>query len=102
MIAVAEPSRKAAIFNHSETYAAARSAWRKKAEFFHREDENYLRFLIPKGARVLEIGCGTGDPPQGLKPSFGVGLDFSPAMVDQARKLHPDLTFLVGDAEDPE
>lgn len=102
MTAVAGPSRKAAILNHSEAYAAARSTWRKKADFFHREDENYLRFLIPKGARVLEIGCGTGDTLAGLEPSLGVGLDFSPAMIEQARKLHPNLTFQVGDAEDPE
>ena len=102
MTVVAGPSRKAAILNHSEAYAAARATWREKADFFHREDENYLRFLIPKGARVLEIGCGTGDTLAGLEPSFGVGLDFSPAMVEQARKLHPNLTFMVGDAEDPE
>ncbi|QWG25116.1 glycosyltransferase [Bradyrhizobium sediminis] len=99
---VAGSPRKKAIFNHSETYGATRPAWRRKAKFFHSEDENYLRFLIPKGARVLEIGCGTGDTLAGLEPSFGVGLDFSPAMVDQARKLHGGLTFIVGDAEDPE
>lgn len=102
MVTVATSPRKAAILSHSEAYANARSGWRKKADFFHREDENYLRFLIPKGARVLEIGCGTGDTLAGLEPSFGVGVDFSPAMVDQARKLHPNLTFVVGDAEDPD
>ena len=93
--------RKAAILNHSEKYAATREEWRKKSEFFHREDEAYLRFLIPKGVRVLEIGCGTGDTLAALSPSYGVGLDFSPGMIEQARKLHPDLTFHVGDAEDP-
>src|ERR1700730_6780838 len=101
MTNLAESPRKAAIFKHSESYASARSTWREKASFFHREDENYLRFLIPKGARVLEIGCGIGDTLAGLEPSFGVGLDFSPAMVAQARERHPDLTFVVGDAEDP-
>src|ERR1700754_2121684 len=94
-------ARKREILAHSEKFAAARSEWRRKASFFHREDENYLRFLIPKGARVLEIGCGIGDTLAGLEPSFGVGLDFSPAMIAQARQRHPDLTFVVGDAEDP-
>lgn len=102
MVTLEKSPRKAVIFDHSEAYANARAAWREKADFFHREDENYLRFLIPKGARVLEIGCGIGDTLSGLEPSFGVGLDFSPAMVETARKLHPGLTFLVGDAEDPE
>ncbi len=93
--------RKAAILDHSEKYAATRETWRKKSAFFHREDEIYLRFLIPKGVRILEIGCGTGDTPAALAPSYGVGVDFSPGMIAQAHRLHPDLTFHVGDAEDP-
>lgn len=94
-------SRKTAILAHSERFAATRAAWRERAGFFHGEDEAYLRFLIPAGARVLEIGCGTGDTLAALKPSHGVGVDLSPAMVAQARARHPDLTFVVGDAEDP-
>lgn len=92
--------RKAAIFQHSEAYAADREKWRGKAGFFHGEDERYLRFLIPTGARVFEIGCGTGDTLAALQPSYGVGIDFSPGMIAEARKLHPDLTFQVCDVED--
>src|SRR5215470_10611280 len=94
-------SRKAAILEHSEAYAATRIEYRKRASFFHKEDEAYLRFLIPEGARVLEIGCGIGDTLAALKPSYGVGLDFSEAMIGEARRLHPELSFVVGDAEDP-
>jgi SAM-dependent methyltransferase len=94
-------SHKAAILAHSEKYAATREAWRRKSAFFHSEDELYLRFLIPPGARVLELGCGTGDTLAALSPSLGVGVDFSAAMIEQARRLHPGLTFLVGDVEDP-
>src|SRR2546430_2715643 len=70
------------------------------AAFFHAEDLLYLKFLVPEGARVLELGCGTGDLLAALKPAFGVGVDFSAGMIEQARKAHPDLTFLVGDIED--
>lgn len=93
--------RKAAILAHSEKFAATRADWRGRAGFFHGEDEKYLRFLIPEGARVLEIGCGTGDTLAALKPGHGVGLDFSASMVAEARRRHPDLTFVEGDAEDP-
>src|ERR1700755_899345 len=93
--------RKAAILAHSEEYAASRIQWRYRARFFTQEDETYLRFLIPEGARVLEIGCGTGDTLAALKPSYGVGVDFSAGMIGEARKAHPDLTFFVGDIEDP-
>ncbi len=50
---------------------------------------------------MLEIGCGTGDTLAALKPSYGVGVDFSPAMIAQASALHPKLKFQVGDVEDP-
>lgn len=94
--------RKAAVLAHSERHAAAREGWRQKARFFHAEDETYLRFLIPKGARVLEIGCGTGDTLAALEPSYGVGIDFSPGLIAEARRLHPGLSFVVGDAENPD
>jgi SAM-dependent methyltransferase len=94
-------SRKAAILAHSQAYAGARAEFRKRASFFHREDEAYLRFLIPEGVRVLDIGCGIGDTLAALKPSHGVGVDFSPALIDIARKMHPELQFHVLDAENP-
>lgn len=94
--------RKEQILAHSEKYAASRPEWRSKAAFFHREDEAYLRFLIPKNARVLEIGCGIGDTLAALEPAYGVGIDFSPALIEVARSRHPELKFVVGDAEKSE
>lgn len=92
--------RKQAIRARSDERSAERARWLKRGAFFHSEDLLYLRFLIPEGARVLELGCGTGHLLSALKPSFGVGVDFSEGMVAQARKNHPDLTFLTGDIED--
>ncbi|MGC2044940.1 MAG: class I SAM-dependent methyltransferase, partial [Pseudolabrys sp.] len=94
--------RKTEILATSERNAAGREEFWRRAEFFHEEDLRYLRFLIPEGLRVLELGCGIGNTLAGLKPSFGLGVDFSPAMIEQARRLHPDLQFEVGDVEDPE
>src|ERR1700730_12345032 len=78
------------------------SSWRDKAAFFHSEDRLYLRFLIPPGAHVLELGCGIGNLLAALEPSFGVGVDFSEPMIAEARRAHPDLSFFVGDIEDSE
>jgi SAM-dependent methyltransferase len=94
--------RKQAIRDWVERNAAERPAWRSRASFFHREDQAYLRFLIPKQVRVLEIGCGIGDTLAALEPSFGVGIDFSDALIAIARQRHPELNFQAGDAEDPQ
>ena len=68
----------------------------------YREDDlKFTRFLIPPGKRVLELGCGRGDMLATLQPSYGVGVDFSARTIERARALHPDLHFILGDAENP-
>jgi SAM-dependent methyltransferase len=94
-------ARKRDIRRRADASAPERRRWLARAAFFHDEDLLYLKFLIPEGARVLELGCGTGDLLAALKPSFGVGVDFSAGMIAEASKAHPELTFLVGDVEDP-
>ena len=91
--------RKQEIRRLADAHAGERRLWLQRAAFFHHEDLLYLKFLIGEGLRILELGCGTGDLLAALKPSFGVGVDFSQGMIDQARKAHPDLTFLMGDVE---
>jgi SAM-dependent methyltransferase len=102
MTEIGNSQRKSSILEHVEKYAASRRQWRERGKIFHREDQAYLHFLIPKGARVLEIGCGLGDTLAALEPSYGVGIDFSPTMIEQAKSNHPNLTFVIGDVEDPE
>jgi ubiquinone/menaquinone biosynthesis C-methylase UbiE len=66
----------------------------------------YLSCLdLPKGARVLEVGSGTGAVTRDLagKPNVGtaIGLDPSPVFVAKARELAadmPNLRFEEGDA----
>jgi SAM-dependent methyltransferase len=102
MTAAPYSARKQAAFAISERLAGRRQDYRRRAAFFHEEDLRYLRFLVPPGLRVLTVGCGTGDVLDGLKPSFGVGIDISPAMIAQAKRSYPNLEFRVGDAEDPD
>jgi SAM-dependent methyltransferase len=76
-------------------------SWRKYNAAYHEDDRNFMRFLIPRGKRVLELGCGRGDLLARLEPSHGVGVDFSPGTIARARALYPGLNFILGDAEDP-
>src|SRR6266436_176562 len=92
-------ARKRDIRRLADASAPERRKWLARAAFFHEEDLRYLKFLIPQGARVLELGCGTGDLLAALAPSFGVGVDFSEHMIAEARRAYPKLTFRAGDIE---
>jgi len=65
---------------------------------YHRRLERVYRFLVPPGARVLELGCDRGDLLAALEPAVGVGIDFSGEMVRQAAERHPHLRFIEADA----
>lgn len=99
--AVVSSPRKEAIRRLHDQLAPEREKWVRSAAFFHKEDLRYLRFIIPEGSRILELGCGTGHMLAALKPSYGVGVDLSPGMIAQAQKAHPHLHWYCGDIEDP-
>jgi len=71
---------------------------REGERYYHRLLKHYYAFLVPQGQRVLEVGCGLGDLLAAVNPARGVGVDFSPATLDLARKRHPQLEFAVADA----
>lgn len=81
-------------FHESQAPGRARELRRH----YHRLLESHFAFLVPPGQKVLELGCGLGDLLAVVKPSRGVGMDFSPAAVALAKQRHPDLEFHVADA----
>ena len=91
-------------FNH---YQHVRSSFWDKANtfpksvfstFYHRLLRHQFHYIIPMGSRVLEIGCGKGDLLSSLKPSLGMGVDFSSDAISQAQKRHPQFHFICADA----
>src|SRR5260221_11770206 len=79
-------ARKRDIRRLADASAPARRSWLARGVFFHDEDLLYLKFLIPQGARVLELVCGTGDLLAALKPSFCIVVDFISGLISEARK----------------
>jgi len=93
--------RKSQIRDLSDRLAKERAKWIEKNQYFHTQDQEYFRFMIPEGQSVLQLGSGNGDLLASLKPSRGVGIDLSAEMVEVAQSRHPDLEFFQGDVENP-
>jgi SAM-dependent methyltransferase len=83
----------------SDRLAPQREKWQRRNRAYYRNIERLVRFIVPEGASVLEIGCGLGDLLAALKPGDGLGIDQSPQLVELARQRHADLRFAVADAE---
>jgi glycosyltransferase involved in cell wall biosynthesis/SAM-dependent methyltransferase len=90
---------KAQLRAHYDRLAPRRDRWYERNHRYHGYLEETLRALIPPGGTILELGCATGNLLQALKPSRGVGIDLSPAMIEISRRKFPELTFRVEDAE---
>src|ERR1700761_7606884 len=93
--------RKQDLLDHFESNVEELDRWRKFNVAYHEDDFKFMRFLIPPGKRVLELGCGRGDLLAALQPSYGVGVDIGARTIAKANELHPDLYFVLGDVEDP-
>lgn len=91
---------KIELISYFDSLAGERKKWKKKNRFYHKYLEDYFSFIIPPESRVIEIGCGTGELLHAVKPSHGVGIDFSEKMVTIASGQYPDLQFYVQDAEE--
>jgi SAM-dependent methyltransferase len=67
------------------------------------EDADKTRGFLLKHSKIaiktlLNLGCGGGHDDFGLKRYFAItGIDLSPAMLELARKLNPQVTYLEGD-----
>lgn len=95
-------SRKTRFLQHAERMASSIGGWVARNKYYHQCDIAYLRFLIPRNKKILELGSGIGSTLAALEPSIGVGVDFSPAMVNEAQRRHSTLEFVEGDIEDRE
>ncbi len=85
------------IYDYFEEAAKKRDKWKQRNRFYQKTIERQFRFIIPEGAIVLELGCSTGDLLNAVKPSKGIGVDFSENALKIAREKHPHLEFIHAD-----
>ncbi|MFC1798609.1 glycosyltransferase [Thermodesulfobacteriota bacterium] len=88
------------IQKHFDSLSVDRRKWKGRNRYYYASQEKQLRFLVPAGCSVLELGCGTGELLNAVEPSVGIGVDISSQMIKIAREEYPHLTFIHADAED--
>jgi len=82
-----------------DALATTRWKWRARNRYYYEKLESLLTALIPRGKKVVEVGCGTGELLAAVKPDIGIGVDFSETMVSLACSRFPSLNFVCEDAE---
>jgi trans-aconitate 2-methyltransferase len=74
-----------------------------KHSFVWKRGAALIDLLAPGPAeRILDLGCGTGHLTARIAEAGAevVGIDSSPEMIDEAKRLYPGLSFGVADARD--
>jgi trans-aconitate methyltransferase len=74
-----------------------------KHAFVWKYGASLVDLLAPgAGERILDLGCGTGHLTARIAELGAevVGIDSSPEMIEEARRLFPDIRFEVADARD--
>lgn len=79
---------------------AEKDRWGVASHYYQKRLGTVFQNLVPVHSRVLELGCGKGDLLASLQPSRGVGIDFSPRMIAEARQRHPGLGLIQADVHD--
>jgi SAM-dependent methyltransferase len=90
---------KTEVRSYFDRIAPELDAWNQRNRYYYRDLDRLHQFLIPAGSTVLEVGCGTGNLLAAVQPKVGVGIDFSPRVIEIAKRRHPHLNFYCLDAE---
>lgn len=70
--------------------------WIQKNRYYYQELSTFYQFVIPKGYRVLQIGCRSGYFLNAVKPSYGVGIDTNEEHLNLGKTKYPWLNFYQG------
>ena len=79
-----DQEKKQRLREHYDKLAPDRHRFRQKNHYYHEQVLKNLKYIIPPGKRVLEVGCADGHLLRRLEPSLGVGIDLSSQMIQVA------------------
>lgn len=84
--------------DHSENYAQRWKNFEAEGMDIHGESR-FLDAMAPRGARILDAGCGTGrvGGELGNRGHAVTGVDVDPTLIHHAKQDYPESTWVVGD-----
>lgn len=88
------------IIGHYERHARAWDADRRNGGWNDKPWHDRFAAALPKGARVLDLGCGAGAPVALSMVAHGfqvTGVDSSPTLISLCRDRMPDQEWIVAD-----
>lgn len=74
--------------------------WLKRNWYYHAFMAKFYTFVIPKGVKVLQVGCKTAHKLAAVQPSLGVGIDEDVDNIAMARHKYPEYQFHQGTLKD--
>lgn len=80
---------------HYARVAPQRAEYVQRNAYYYNQVFRALRFIIPPGKRVMQVGCLTPDFLDVVSPSVGLGIDLCAKQVEICRQRFPHLQFLV-------
>lgn len=93
---------KQVVAEHFNEIAQNYDYWKNKNVYYYKSIKAFVNNIVPDGATVLEVGCGTGEVLASTYPKHGVGIDISSEMTKLATDKFSNLTFINSPIEDLE
>ncbi len=83
----------------AEISGAEKEKWIRRNAYYYRYLVRYLKYFIPEGSSILQIGCGTGYLLEALGPATGTGVTDSPSQWEYACAHRGKYTYYLADME---
>ncbi|WP_430931949.1 glycosyltransferase [Saccharicrinis sp. 156] len=74
--------------------------YRRRRSYYWNSISKYCSYFIHPDCSILEVGCGQGDLLDSINGKEKTGIDFSPKMIEIARRRFPHIHFHEMAAED--
>lgn len=91
--------RKQVFYDHFQKLAPGYAKYKKRFSYYWQDIVSYVNYFLTDDASILDVGCGIGDTLAQLKGKNKVGIDVSPAMINEAKAKHKNIKFYEMDAE---